>query len=281
VLASASELEELLDRVVGAGRDAWPDLALSAEAFLRHVAERLPAQGDPIESVRALHAEDLYLACACAAGDPEAVRVFDERFLAPTAAHVSRARGLPGLTDDLKQLVRSRLLVAADGVAPRIGGYSGQGPLGAWVRMAATRLATNLRNAERSRRRRDAIAPVPLHSGTPAADPELAYLRSRFSGEFETAFRETLAALSPRERDILRLHFIDGMTTEAISNTYEVSMRTVQRWLERTRERILRRTRRLLADRLDLTATQIDGLVALFQSQFDLSVSVILRGRDA
>jgi len=279
-LAAAPALDGLLADLLVAGQAAWPDLALPPEAFLRHVAERLPPDGDPVEALRAVLAGDLYLACACTTGDAAALQLFEKQFLAPVAEYVSRADALPAFTDDVKQALRARLLVAGEAALPKIAGYSGQGPLAAWLRMTATRVAIDLRNAERAHQRRDAAAPAPLLFAAPAADPELAYLRARYTPELGTAFRTTLAALSPRERTVLRLHFLEAMNAEAIGKVYRVSTRTVQRWLERTRGRILRETRRLLAERLDLSATQIDGLITLFHSQFDISVFTVLQGAD-
>jgi RNA polymerase sigma-70 factor (ECF subfamily) len=279
-LARAPELESLLAGHLDAARAEWPDVVVPPEAFLRHVAERLPAGRDPVEALRQLHAADLYLACACARGDARALQMFETKHLAPMAGYVSRSDALPAFTDELKQALRARLLVAREGLLPKIGGYTGQGPLGAWLRITASRVAFDLRESERGHLPLDEDRAAPLASaGSPRADPEISYLKSRYASEFEAAFRATLEKLSRRERNVLRHYYLDAMTADAIAKLYRVSLRTMQRWLTATRTRILRATRELLAERLDLSSTQIDGLMMLVQSQFEMSVFQILRSR--
>jgi RNA polymerase sigma-70 factor (ECF subfamily) len=277
-LSAAPELESVLGGLIEAGKTTWPDLALAPEVFLRHVAEHLIEDGDLLQILRMLHAGDLYLACCCSAGDKQALQHFERHFLTPAAEHVSRSYTLPA--DDVKQALRARLLVGRDGLPPKIAGYSGQGPLGAWLRMTATRVAIDLRQAESMHHRRnDQAAPVLFTA--PPPDPEIAYLRARYAGELETAFHSTMVGLSTRERNVLRLHFLESMSAEAIGKVYGVSTRTANRWLERTRQRILAETRRLLAERLDLSSAQIDGVIRLFQGHFNMSVFTVLQGPDA
>ena len=49
----------------------------------------------------------------------------------------------------MRQRLRERLFVGSDGEPARLASYSGRGPLGTWVRIAAIRLALNLRRSER------------------------------------------------------------------------------------------------------------------------------------
>jgi RNA polymerase sigma-70 factor (ECF subfamily) len=271
----AADLESRLAGFIAAARAAWPDVEVPPEVFLRHLAERLPPEGDPDEALGAVHAADLYLAIACARGDERALQTFETQYLVPAAAYVSRSDALPGFADELKQTLRARLLVGREGLLPKIAGYTGQGSLGAWLSITATRTAIDLREAARSHLPvGDDLPPsvAALSFGATPSDPELAYLKSRYAGEFEAALRNTLQTLSQRERNILRLYYQDAMSSEAIGRLYRVTPRTMQRWLARIRSRILRATHELLAQRLDLSATQVDGLMLLVQSQFDLSL---------
>ncbi|MFP2932660.1 transcriptional regulator, partial [Pyxidicoccus sp. 3LG] len=63
-----SGLEDVLASLYAAGRQAWPEVPLAEEDFLRHLAERLPPGDDVAGALAAVHAADLYLACACARG---------------------------------------------------------------------------------------------------------------------------------------------------------------------------------------------------------------------
>src|SRR5262249_15783420 len=151
-------------------------------AFLRHLAERLPPDRDPLGGIERAHVEDLYLACACARGDPRAVEHVDDRFLSKVGAQV--ARGSPSLADEVRQIMRERLM--GSGGVPWIAGYSGLGALGGWLRISAVRVARDLQRAERRH--------VPLDSGvraagSAAADPELDYMKTRYADEFSAAFK--------------------------------------------------------------------------------------------
>jgi RNA polymerase sigma-70 factor (ECF subfamily) len=273
-LGDAPELEATLARQLEAAHAAWPEVKLADAAFLRHLAERLPANRDPLHALAGTHAADLYLACGCALGDPQALRAFDDHFLAQLTGYLRRWNAPPTFTDEVKQALRANLLVGNGGAAPKIASYVGQGPLLAWLRIVATRLAGRMRRTQKDLPVFNEDSPLQLRA--PAADPELAYLKTRHRAELEEAFRTTLAALSTRERTILRFHFLDGMNAEAIAAVYKVSKRTAERWLAQTRERILTETRRLLADKLKMEPSQLDTLLGLVQSEIEVSIRSVL-----
>src|SRR5262245_6981403 len=75
-------LESGLAAAWEAGRAAWPQVALPAEPFVQHIAERLPAGADPMQVLRDLHAADLFLACACCRRDPSALELFETAVVA-------------------------------------------------------------------------------------------------------------------------------------------------------------------------------------------------------
>src|SRR5262249_50262336 len=155
-----------------------------------HVALKLSGEREPLSQLRAMHATDLYLACACAQGDPNALRVFERCYMPEATAHLLRAREGEAFADEVRQALRERIFVALDGQLPRIGTYSGRGPLAAWVRIAAVRVASNL---QRARKGVTTTFVEPLRS--PLPDPELDYLRMRHGRELKRAFEATLVAL--------------------------------------------------------------------------------------
>ena len=53
-------------------------------------------------------------------------------------------------------------------------------------------------------------------------DAEMGALRGRHGAELSTAFREALAALEPRERTILRLVYIDGLTAAQVGKMVRI-----------------------------------------------------------
>lgn len=270
-----SDLDAALAEALAAGRAAWPDLALDPHDFIAHLTARLPEGPDPGAAVRALHAADLYLACACARGDARALAWFDEHFLSAVGRAWGGRHRLAHLADEVRQALRVRLLVSDGGGPPRIAGYSGRGPLGAWVRMAATRLGLDLVRRERPEARGDDELLLEARED----DPELQYLKTRYAAELNEALQTTLAALSARTASVLRLHYQEGMTVDAIGTMYRVSGRTVQRWLAEARRTILDETRRLLGERLGLTDSRLDSLIGLVRSRLDISLSQYLLPR--
>jgi RNA polymerase sigma-70 factor (ECF subfamily) len=201
----AGALEDALGRLLAAARHAWPALGISDETFLRHAASCVVPSEAGLEAALAdLRAADLYLACGCLHGDPAAFAAFEAGFLLPLRAPGALGRSAAPAADDVLQELRARLFVARGAVPPRIATYRGRGPLGAWVRVAAARVAIDLARA----------APEPAARAeeaglrAPADDPELQLLKRRYRPELEAAFRATLAALPARDANVLRLHYI-------------------------------------------------------------------------
>ncbi|HEX8953891.1 MAG TPA: transcriptional regulator, partial [Polyangia bacterium] len=185
--------------LVARGRAAWPELAVDDARFAAYVASRLGDDGDE------LYVEDLYLACACVDRLPRALAIFEARHLTVVPRHLSRLDRSPAFVDEVRQRLRERLFVGSDGEAPRLAGYSGRGPLATWVKIAAIRLALNLRRDDRDQ----SLGPgdEPMIAG----NPELLLLRHRHRADFNTAFALAVAALGVEQRQLLRLHFLDSV----------------------------------------------------------------------
>ena len=236
---------------------AWPGFGVDSEAFARHVAA---LGGDSAE----LAAADLYLAFACAAGDPAAIAAFDRQYMPEVAAYIARTDSDPHVADEVRQILRDRLLV---GPSPKIATYSGKGPLGAWLRTVAVRATLEI---VRARKPHTELEGVALRAAAP--DPELDYLKTRYATEVGDAFASVLAALPQKERNILRLYFLEGMTIEAIATMYRVHRMTVSRWIASWREEIFAATQRLLRERLRVSPEELDSLLRLVQSRIDVSI---------
>src|SRR5262249_3162380 len=117
---------------------------LDADDFRRYVEERCASEpGEPI-ALGDLHASDLYLACACSRGRPEALSAFDQHFSPRIADYVARMNSAPAFADEVRQHLRKNLFVADGAALPQITGYRGRGSLGAWLRVAAVRIARSL-----------------------------------------------------------------------------------------------------------------------------------------
>lgn len=275
-LGPEPELSAALLALMTAACPPGADELVADGDFIGHVAERLPVVDDPLPGLQALHASDLYLACACARGVDRALAIFETRVLAQLAKYLL-ARGFEdALVEEVKQLVRSRFLMADASGRKRITEYNGRAALVAWLRTAAFRLAVNLRAAETGRREVSADNLLPELAAAP--DPELALLKSHFAHEFRAAFQRTLADLEPRESNILRLHFLDGMTLVSIAALYRVTERTIRRWIIDIKSRIVAETERQLREQGQLTATGLDGVIGVLRSHLDVTLTRFFSG---
>jgi RNA polymerase sigma-70 factor, ECF subfamily len=112
------DLAAWLDEQVQRAAAAWPEVRLPAAAFVAHLAEVVARPENEHARLEDLHVEDLFLACACAAGDESALATCD----AQASPEIDRAlwkMDLPQATIDeatyqsLLRLVASRLDVSA------------------------------------------------------------------------------------------------------------------------------------------------------------------------
>lgn len=232
-------------------------------AFVAWLAPRGP---EPLERI-----EELFLAWACARGDAIALEHLETHYFSKLAAAVCRVDRSPAFLDDVLQQLREKLLV---GKPARIDTFEGAGPLISWLRAAAVRTALNARRPRAREAEGEDAALEELPLGGP--DPELAIIRLQHRAVFSEAFKAALAELSARERNVLRLQGLDGLSLERIGEVYGVNKSTVSRWLTHVHEVVLQRTRAELAQRLTLDTTQLDSLFRAMRSSLELSVARLL-----
>jgi len=246
---------------------AWPGLrAIEPAAFRAYVAARAPDA-----ALASLPLADLYLACACAAGDPAALAAFEDQYLREVAIAAAKLRAAPGVLDEARQVVRNLLFV---GESPAIASYAGRGDLRGWVRVVAMREVMRL--CDRDRREVVTGDEELLDALSPASDPELEQLKVAYRVEFASAFRDAVLGLTPRERTLLRHQVIDGLGVEAIGKLYKVHHSTAARWLVKAREAVLDGTRDRLAAKLRLTEAEVDSVLRLIRSRIDVSIEKLL-----
>ena len=271
--APPPDLEERLSAAWRLAQREWPGVDVPPLLFVRHLARHAAAaESDPYGELESLHASDLYLACGCVEGNRSAHAVLDARFLRPIAAVVSRSDPETPAAQELVQALRDRLLAPADEGA-RIGKYGGRGPLSSWIRIAAIRLYQSGQGRPSS----DIYALEESALAAPDADPEMQALRTRCHAVFRESIEAAVASLSTRERNILRLHLLDGMSARAIAALYEVHEATMGRWLVQYRDAIVVATRTGMAERLGVETARIDSLFVEFRSALDVTMSRLLR----
>jgi RNA polymerase sigma-70 factor (ECF subfamily) len=261
-------LQTQLEAILRACRDAWP-FEVSEPGFVQHLAARLPEGGALAERLAAAHAADLYLAFACAKGSRGALARFDEQLLPEVRRAVARLDPSGALADEVDQRLRQKLFVSAGG---KIAEYQGTGPLVHWLRAIAVREALKLKGAEQRHEPLDGA----LLERASNENVELELIRGRFGPDFRAAFEASFAGLSARERNLLRMHVVEGLTIDQIGAFYRTHRTTAFRWLEGARAMLARNIRRELSQRLKLPAAELESLMGLLRSQLDVSIRRVL-----
>jgi RNA polymerase sigma-70 factor (ECF subfamily) len=258
-----------LRRLFDDGRRAWPDLGLSIEAFVAHLAQQAGPDLPP-----AARGPDLYLACACATRVRGAIEVFDRAYLADMGAYLARLGPTPAFLDEVRQELRDKLFVGDDGASPKIAEYKGKGALASWVRVVALRAAMDLRR--RAKRSSDDSREL----DRPAADnPEMEYEEERYRKAFDEAIHGAVAALEGEQRRILRRHFADGLTLDALAAELGVHRATIIRRLDAALTALRLEARRRLQAALGARESELESVARMMRSRLDLSLPSLLRTR--
>jgi RNA polymerase sigma-70 factor (ECF subfamily) len=270
-----ADLERRLLGLLEVCRAAWPGLGGAEDVFVRHLAENLPQEGDLESGLSKMHGPDLYLASSCAAGDPAALAAFDHGVLSQSVAVLRRMGLSDSRVEEVIQVVRTKLLVADDGRPPLLASYAGRGALVGWVRTVTRRTALSMRRNKDEQigeeKESGGVEDMPL-----PADMELDYIKTRYRAEFKQAVEDAIATLGAEQLKVLRLHYTDRLSIDSIAALLHVHRATAARWIRAAADTVRTETRRLLHERLRLSAGELDSLAGLVQSQLHLSLDRLL-----
>jgi RNA polymerase sigma-70 factor (ECF subfamily) len=221
-------------------RAQWPSFNVPEETFLRYVAQRISPSGDRLGAVRKAKTTELYLTCACAAGDASAVAAFDRAYLDGIEGSLERMKLPRSAVEEAKQVLRHVLFVGQAGRRPKISEYRGTGELKTWVRAAAVRASFRVMRNPKGQADVDAA----VLSGVPATeDVELDYLKRTYGPGFGRGLEEAFQQLTAAERNLLRHHFAHGLTIDELASLYKVHRATAARRLVAARKRMAERAR--------------------------------------
>jgi RNA polymerase sigma-70 factor (ECF subfamily) len=254
---------EELRRLFAEARAGWPGIEVPFERF----AGRFEHGGS------APAAADLYIACACADGDPAALAQFDRRFVDGAVRDaVARIDRSEDFVAEVLQRLRERLFVGPDA---KIDEYRGSGALAGWVRTVAVRVALQIRrSAKVQAKHADA-----LESLAPLLDHETALLKHQHLGEVNAALGRALDELDADARLLLRLHYVECLTLSKIAVLHQVGISTVSRRLSAATQAVLLRVKRELTEQCGLSQASVESLLRGAAPEIDLSISQILGGR--
>ena len=218
-------------------------------------------------------AADLYLATAAMERDPHALRLLQQRLL----ECLPQLKSFLLSSADEGALVNDALaaLIGVTG-APRLGSYSARGPLASWLQVVLTRQVLALRRAQNEKVPAVQLDDVVLGSAAVEGIPELEVLKARFRGLFSRSFRAALQTLIPRQRNMLRQHYLDQLSLEELAMLYHVHRATIARHLADARAALLEATRDEVSRALGIGRLEVDSIVRLVASRLDISATFFL-----
>jgi len=247
----------------------WPAVAVSQAALDRYMLERNLS----LVSLSAALRADLYLAVGCFSDAPGAVQTFLAEYATTIASVARQFDPSPTFADEVTQRLAETLFVDRAGAGRRIGQYRATGALGSWVRTAARRIALRLRKNETSQK----LVSDDLLVDEVAAvcDQELALTKSHSAALFRVALQNAIKNLGARERTLMKLHVVAGLTTVQIAKSFGLSQSSVSRSVRASTRKVLDDVKRELRESLGASTRDVDSLFELVQSQVDLTLSVV------
>jgi RNA polymerase sigma-70 factor (ECF subfamily) len=269
----AATLAATLTLLRDAALAAYPDVVVDAATFAAELARRLGGAASP-EQLARVRADHVYIAIACAAGDPLAIRRFEAEFLDEVDASARRLRALPDQAEDVRGHLRRILFVGEPGRPAALYEFSGRGDLRSYLRVIATRELIRVIN--KAHREVGVTEDVLVAMLSPASDVELAYLRERYRADVDAAIRAALAALADEPRALLRYSVVDGWSVDRIGTLYGIHRATAGRRVAAAREELGAAIRAELAARLAISIDEVDSIVRLVQSRIDVSLERLL-----
>jgi len=248
------------------GQARWPAVPVSVEQY-RVYCEGLCGERS-LYDLQPL-AADLYLCCACVQKQPLAQRTLEREATEVVRGAVSKVhRDSEFIRDTLQDFWR-RVLVGPDA---KIHAYRAQGPLHAWLRIAAMRLAIDRLRSQQAVRTREAELGDSM--AEQAFGPESSLTLARFHEPFRVALRECIAALSPRDRNLLRMHVQGHCSIDQIGRVYGVHRATAARWLEQVKKQILLQVQaRVVSAGPKLTDSEFRSIAKLVGAELELGLS--------
>lgn len=253
--------------VLAAGKLHWPDLNVDSRELVGYLAER---QVVP-ETLTPAIAADLFLAFACFVKVPTAVQLFQTAYDPIVVATARRLDRSGALVDELRQRVHELLFVGSSRAAPKIGEYRGRGPLSAWLRTCTKRVGLRLvrTSAPEVLMTRDALA----DEISDVCDQELSLLKDHYGELFRQELVRSLNELPARDRMLLQLHLVAGLSTTRIAKMYHLNQSSISRQLQRTAATIFARVKERIHARLGVETADLESLIDLARSHIELTLS--------
>jgi RNA polymerase sigma-70 factor (ECF subfamily) len=275
-IADADERERVgaaLVHALAEARSRYPGVVVEDSEFTQYLGERLKDSDANAAAIASRATSDVFLACACVAGQDKALSTLDSQVFAALPAAMGRLKLNSAAIEEAIQRARTKLLVGQEGRGKLVD-FSGTGDLRGWIKVIAIRDA--LRTARKEKREVSMSDELEAALPAEALDPELAYQRRLYHTEFKASFEAAVDELTARERTLLRQSIVYSSTVDQVAVVYQVHRATAARWIAKAREQLATKTRAHLRERLSISESQFHSIVRLIESQMDLSMERLL-----
>lgn len=238
-----------------AGKARWPQLSCDFADFQRVATiylQKPPAEAAP-------NAGDMYLAASVLGGSTGAISAFEQHCLRPAQAALTKMGLARSSFDDVLQVAREKLLLPTE--HPRLIDMAGTGDLRAICRVVVVRSGLNMLRAMRPT---EELEDNHIASHLATRDDPGARAEQKDATQLLTdSLRVAVAALSPRDKTLLRLHVFHRLSIDELGRMYDVHRATAARWITNIHSRLEAATRAELKRRLATRADHLPSLLAL------------------
>ncbi|MEW5741321.1 MAG: hypothetical protein AB1938_20530 [Myxococcota bacterium] len=248
---------------------------MEARGLARFLVERVqPRSADALASLRL---GDLFLAWACLEGQRAALTEFEAEVMPQVERAARRAQGGAGVAAEIANATRARLLVADGDRRPGLTQYTGTGPLASFAMVVAMRLAVDL---HRQGPPEQTLEGVLLEACDPRWCADDALTRAAIAPVVQRALVSATAALSPRERTLLKLHVVQGVSAQALGRMYRVHRATTTRWLADARKKVLAEMTAGLRRELAVGDETLGEMMGVLLGGLELTLSGVFTGAE-
>ena len=167
-----------------------------------------------------------------------------------------------------QQLSPALLVGSAACASPRSGATPARRrSIGGSASRRSGRRSCGLRENRAEARARDVAAAEPAAERQHSPGDDVS--EDRYRGDFEQALKDALGRLPERERMLLRLHLVNGVSVDKIGQMFAVSQPTASRWLAAARETLLDDIKATLGNPLGASSQELASMAGLVASRLD------------
>ncbi len=224
--------------------------------------------------------QDLFLTTACASGDSVAWESFRRQYQSAIHATALKVSANSGEAADLSDTLLTDLFLpqgAAKGES-KIAQYHGLGSLEGWIKVVIHRMAIDrIRLQRRNVSMEELEVELPSTSShsrveEPIEGRDIQRARQMVSRCLITALEQ----LSPQERLVLNLYYLEGVNLKGIGQCLKAHESTASRLIDRLKTRLQKAVSKQLQEKFKVKRNEVSHLIDLAQGHLEIDLKRIL-----